>query len=158
MSNVFVVTGRVVGEPRTNQVGDKELTTIRIADNPVGEKAKKRYISMFVNCTFTGFDGDRAQTLQKGDVITVSGQLQLREYDPSASKKTKGGKGKAKKGSGEVKLDHDMPFARLENAPWRNDEESDEKEEAEGEEESEETEEPAADEFGLGDDDPLNVG
>jgi hypothetical protein len=163
---------RVVFEPRVSQVGDKTLVTVRVADNPRGEKNKAKYLSRFIDCTFSGFDADRAQTLEKGDVITVTGEEFEREYDPNAKGK-KGGKGKAaakgKKGAkapaagdGEKRIVKEIPFARLMIAPWKDDE--DESEDAAAESEETETEEAVddsgaeGDEFGLGDgDDPLEL-
>lgn len=72
---------RLIKDPTTRTVGQdkKEITTITVAMNSFG-KAKDRYKSMFVDISYAGAMGVRAQGLRKGDEISASGCLEMREY------------------------------------------------------------------------------
>lgn len=72
---------RVVREPNVRQVGDKTLVTIAVAENPIGEKAKNRYETMFIEGTFSGREGERAAGLAKGAIVGFYGSMGLRTYD-----------------------------------------------------------------------------
>lgn len=106
MNKNIIFDARVVTKPRVNKVGERTLVNVRIADNPMGQKNKDRYMTRFVDCCFSGFDVDRAKKLDKGDVITVVGELFHREYE-------KTGEGRGKKAKKEKGLAIDMPFAQL---------------------------------------------
>lgn len=80
--NLFTVErGRVVREPNVRQVGDKTLVTISVASNPYGDKAKKRYETIFVDATYAGNQGERASQLKVGQVVGFRGKVGLRMYD-----------------------------------------------------------------------------
>lgn len=78
--------GRLIKDPVTRKVGDKELTTLTVALNPIGQKAKERYSTMFVDVTYSGRLGEVAAGLQKGDVFSASGCLMIREYTSQKGK------------------------------------------------------------------------
>jgi single-stranded DNA-binding protein len=89
-NTTFIVRrGRLIKDPTTRTVGadKKELTTITVACNPFG-KNKDRYETMFVDATYAGNMGARAQGLRKGDEVSFSGCLLMRTYE--RKDKTKG--------------------------------------------------------------------
>jgi single-stranded DNA-binding protein len=128
MNQVIIFDARVVAKARVNKVGDRTLVNVRVADNPIGQKNKDRYQSRFVECTFSGFDADRAAALDKGDVITVMGEMFNREYTMQ-DKGAKPKKGK-KAAGGEKRMSFEIPYCSLKQSPF--------KEKAEAEEEVEE--------------------
>lgn len=81
-STYIVRRARLIKDPTTRKVGQdqKELTTITVAINSFG-KSKDRYKSMFVDATFSGTTGARAQGLRKGDEVSFMGCLEMREYE-----------------------------------------------------------------------------
>ncbi len=88
MNNSFFIikTGRVVQAPETRMAGDKSLTTIRVAVNTFGEKAKERYReAYFVDLTFSGRQGETAAGLAPGDQVGGQGILLLRDYTTKAN-------------------------------------------------------------------------
>jgi hypothetical protein len=82
-SSFFVGKARVVSEPKVFGEGDKALTTVRVAINTYGDKAKERYEeSYFVDLKFGSRQGGRAQELKVGDMVSGNmGPLMIRTYD-----------------------------------------------------------------------------
>lgn len=82
MSNFTNISkGYLVKDPSSRTHGETTFTTVTIVDNPIGEKAKERYIPLFIDVTFTGRRGEIAQGLKKGDMIATRGWVGLRTYE-----------------------------------------------------------------------------
>lgn len=153
MSNIHVIPdGRLVEDPRTFETKDKKtLVSIRVADNPVGGKDSK-YKPMFVSFVLNEQLGKIVleRGLAKGDVVSVSGDLRIREYE-----KKGGGKGKKKKAKdGDVGLSYEIPFVnsfRIQSCKADNEPEQEEPDDEETEDEDE-TEEGEVNDSPFGDD------
>lgn len=104
VGNTFSANVRVVAPPERRMAGDKPVLEFRVANKCV---FKKDAPSLFFDITLWGEqDRERFGNLRKGEVISVSGVLAVREYQ---DKKT-----------GEKKQRHYLDRAyvtRLERAP-----------------------------------------
>jgi single-stranded DNA-binding protein len=100
MSNVTTASVNLCRDPETIQMGEREATKVRVADN-TGSRNETR----FFNVLFTGRDAETANRLRQGDKIIVTGQLVVNSY-----KAKKDGKGVKK---GQTMTSDEMPFARL---------------------------------------------
>lgn len=82
MSNFTNISkGYLVKDPTVRTHGETTFTTVTVVDNPIGEKAKDRYIPLFIDVTFTGRRGELAQGLKKGDMIATRGWVGIRTYE-----------------------------------------------------------------------------
>lgn len=81
MNTTTILDARVVQEPKVISLKEgKSLTKLRLADNPPGKKDDKRP-ARFVTGKSFGKQGEALAKLSKGDVIAVSGSLQIEEYE-----------------------------------------------------------------------------
>lgn len=81
MNNYTIFDARLVADAeKVDLKSDKTLTKCRVADNNVGKKDDSRP-ARFVSCKAFGAQAEAMAKLSKGDVITVSGQLQIEAYD-----------------------------------------------------------------------------
>lgn len=96
-NSIYVIRdAAVVSEPNVREVGGKEIVTLRVAVNPIGEKAKERYETMFVDVTYGGGLAERAKTVTKGARISASGSLGIRRWQDK---------------EGNDRLSYEIPFA-----------------------------------------------
>lgn len=87
MSNYTNISkGYLVKDPTSRTHGDLTFVTATVVDNPIGEKAKARYESLFIDITFTGKRGELVATLKKGDMIATHGWVGIRTYEDKNGK------------------------------------------------------------------------
>ncbi|MBA2630534.1 MAG: single-stranded DNA-binding protein [Thermoleophilaceae bacterium] len=106
--NVYsILNGRIVADPREFEAGGKTLMSLRVADNPMGNK-DKRYETIFVDVVLGEGLANvcRERGIGKGDVVSVSGELKLEKWKPRAGAK----KSKKSKGGEEGGINYKIPF------------------------------------------------
>lgn len=82
MSSSYTVAATLVMDPEALELGGKSCTKIRVVDKAISKRAEDR----FMNAILHGMDSETARRLAKGDMILLTGTLQLTSY---MSKKTK---------------------------------------------------------------------
>lgn len=81
--NTYVIhNARLTADPETKTFGERMLTELRVADNPMrktnskGEEIPARFVTLKV----WGKQAEGAAKLSKGDVIVATGTLGLEQY------------------------------------------------------------------------------
>lgn len=88
--NSIAISGRLGADPEIRQVGDSRVTTFRLAETTSRKGQDGSYITNWYRCDAWGKTGETcAKYLHKGDPVTVTGELMIRNYkDKSGQDRT----------------------------------------------------------------------
>jgi single-strand DNA-binding protein len=87
MTNVIVLEGNIVADAESKTVGETNLTEFKIANTRYISKGKEK--TAFVKCKWWGQRGLSVQAyLVKGKRITVTGAMEIDEWEKNGQKKS----------------------------------------------------------------------